>query len=117
LPYLVLYVLNKEHLLPEVLQAWEKAGAPGITILHTAGAAQLRHHLPEDLPLLPSLGDLLAGDENVHNVTLISIVPNETTVDQIVEATQALVGDFTQHNSGVLCVLPVLRAYGLDKPR
>jgi hypothetical protein len=44
------------------------------------------------------------------------IVESETEVDRYVKIAQDLVGDFNARHTGVLCVLPVARVYGLDKP-
>jgi nitrogen regulatory protein P-II 1 len=116
MPFMVLYVLDNVGQMSAVLDAWEQAGAPGITILDTTGVERLRRAgLRDDLPLLPSLSDLLA-DENVYHKTLMSVVEDEAVIDRIVEATQKIVGDFSNHHTGLLCVLPLLRVYGLDKP-
>lgn len=111
----VIYVLDDTSLLTAILEAWEKAGAPAVTILDSTGTERLRHaRLREDLPLLPSLADLLA-DDNVYNKTLFSFVSSEEIVDRIVEATRHIVGDFSEPHTGVLCAIPLSRAYGLDK--
>jgi nitrogen regulatory protein PII len=114
--FLVIYVLDNMGQMPDVLEAWQQAGAPGITILESTGMERLRRAaLREDLPLIPSLSDLL-HDENVYHKTLLTVTEDEAVVDRIVEATRQIVGDFSQHHTGILCVLPLLRVYGLDKP-
>lgn len=114
--FLILYILDNVGQMPDVLEAWKQAGAPGITILESTGMERLRHaHLREDLPLMPSLSDLLV-DESVYHRTLITVTEDEAVVDRVVEATRHIVGDFSQHHTGILCVLPLLRVYGLDKP-
>ncbi len=117
MPYLVMYVLDNAGQLPAVLEAWEQAGAPGITILDSTGIGRLRQAgLREDLPLIPSLADILT-DENVFHRTLLTVVEDDAVITRIVEATRNIVGDFSNFHTGVLCVLPVLQVYGLDKPQ
>ncbi|MBE3142721.1 MAG: hypothetical protein IMZ61_02200 [Planctomycetes bacterium] len=98
------------------MNAWEETGVSGITILPSTGLARLRQKsaLRDDLPLIPSLEDLVERVENT-NRTVFTIVKNEDMVDKIVAATQKVTGDLNLPNTGILVVLPVLRAYGLDR--
>ncbi len=116
MPFMVMYVLDNTGQLSAVLEAWQQAGAPGITILDSTGVERLRQAgLRDDLPLLASLSDILA-DDNVYHKTLFSVVEDEVIIDRIIEATRKIVGDFSNSHTGVLCVFPLLRVYGLDKP-
>ncbi len=116
MPYLVMYVLDNISQMPAVLNAWEKAGTTGVTIFDTTGIGRLRQAgFREDLPLMPSLTDLLTQPD-INHKTLMTVVKDEALVDRLVEATQAVVGDFAQHHTGVLCVIPVAQVYGLEKP-
>jgi hypothetical protein len=63
---------------------------------------------------MPSLGDLLASQE-LRNRTLFTVVPDEAMVDRIIAATEGVVGDLTQHHTGLLFVVPVSRVLGLEK--
>ncbi len=116
MPFLLMYVLDRVGQMPAVLDAWERAGATGITILDSTGIGRLRQAgLREDLPLMPSLSDILAN-ESVYHKTLLTVVEGETVIQNIVDATRQIVGDFSANHTGILCVLPVLQIYGLDKP-
>jgi len=114
--YMILLVLHDPNLLKDVLQAWEKAGVNGITILPSTGLKRLKaaDALREDLPLIPSLEDLLQQEENL-NRSLFTIVRDEAMVDQVVEATQKITGDLNLPNTVILAVLPVAKVYGLDR--
>jgi nitrogen regulatory protein PII len=113
--FLVMYVLDSVAQMAEVLDVWEKAGATGITIFDTTGIGRLRQAgFRDDLPLLPSLSDLLSQPD-INHKTLMTVLDDETAVDRVVEATRSIVGDFSEHHSGILCVLPVLRVYGIKK--
>ncbi len=114
--YMIFFVLHDSCALQEVLDAWEATGVNGITIFPSTGLKRLRSKdvLREDLPLIPSIEDIEKQEECL-NRTLITIVQNEVMVDKVVEATESVVGDLSSPNTGILTVLPVLKAYGLDR--
>lgn len=114
--YMILFVLHDQDLLRDILEAWEKAGVNGITVLMSTGLKRLKSTdvLREDMPLIPSLEDLIQQEERL-NRTLFTIVKDDEMVDRVIEATQSITGDLNLPNTGILTVLPVVRAYGLDR--
>lgn len=114
--FMTLLILDNPDRCQEVLDAWEAAGAPGITMLPSTGLGRIRTRtgLAEDMPLMPSLEDFFQSEDST-NRTLLAIVRERVVVDRIIQATQALLGDLNEPNSGILAVLPVLEAYGLDR--
>jgi len=112
--FFVLLVLHDNCQLEDVLNAWEVAGAPGVTILPSSGLVRLRnnHPLDEDMPLMPSLNDFFSPSEE-HNSTLFTVVKGEEMVEKLVAATESVTGDLDLPNTGILVVMPVVRAYGL----
>lgn len=116
--YLILFVLHDPEKVPELLDAWEQVGVSGVTILHSSGLGRVRSKnrsgLRDDLPLIPSLEALLNHEEEFSR-SLFSLVKGEQMVDQLVEATQKVVGDLSHPDTGLLVVVPVVRAYGLQK--
>jgi nitrogen regulatory protein PII len=115
--YLILFVLHDAEKVTELLDAWEAVGVTGATILPSSGLGRLRGRKPglrDDLPLIPSLEALLDHEEQFSR-TLFSLVKDEEMVDQLVEATQKIIGDLNRPDTGLLVVLPVVRALGLHK--
>ena len=55
------------------------------------------------------------ANEELYHRTLFTVAPDEATVDRIVAATEAVLGDLSLPNSGFLFVVPVSRAVGLRK--
>ncbi len=111
--YMILFVLHDLDHFEDILDAWEDAGAPGMTMLPSTGLGRMRKSaLREDLPLIPRLDDLLTHQE-IHSHTIFTVVDDESLIDRILEATQAVVGDLNQPNTGILIALPVARAYGI----
>lgn len=113
--YLVLLVLDDPDLTDALLDAWEAAGAKGVTILESSGIGRVRRAaLRDDMPLMPSLRAILRGEEE-HHRTFFSVVENEEQVEALAQAAQQVVGDFSQPNTGVIVALPISNVYGLPK--
>lgn len=114
--FMVLLVLHNPDKLKDILEAWEKAGVPGVTVMHSTGIGRLRQYpsLWDDLPLLPCLEDFYKHEELLSK-TLFSVVPDEAMVDEVTRATQSVLGDMNQPDTGLLVVFPLLRVYGLEK--
>jgi len=112
--YLVVFVLDNPDLCQDVLDAWENAGAKGITILESTGIGRVRQAgIRDDLPLMPSLSDLFKSDET-HNRTLFSAVDDLDIAHALVKAAQDTVGGIEKPNSGLLFIAPLLEIYGLN---
>jgi len=113
--YMILFVLHDTSQLEDVLTAWEQCGVGGVTILPSTGLVRFRQYGPlrDDLPLFPSLDDVMAHVQN-SNRTLLTIVENDERVERVVAATQEVTGDLSQPNTGILAVLPLARVYGLN---
>ena len=115
--FLILFVLHDAEKCDRLLEAWEKAGIQGATILHSTGMGRLRgSNWMDDLPLFPSL-ESLTEHEEYFSRTIFTVVDSENQVDHLVEATEAVVGALNQPETGFLVVMPVYRAYGLNKKR
>jgi len=114
--FMIMLILNNPEQCQDVLDAWEAAGAHGVTILPSTGLGHIRARmgLYDDMPLIPSLTDFFHQEENLHR-TLIAIVPERPVVDRVILATLTVLGDLSQPNTGVLVILPVLEAYGLSR--
>lgn len=113
--YLVLLVLDDPDLSDALLDAWEAAGVGGVTILESSGIGRVRRaSLRDDMPLLPSLRDLLRSQET-HHRTFFSVVDDDAQVEALVRAAEEVVGDFSQPNTGLLFAMPISHAYGLQK--
>ncbi len=116
--YMVFFVLHDISRMQDLLTAWDEAGVGGITILLSTGLARYRNGggLREDLPLIPSLEDLLQHTENT-NRTFFTIVHGEEMVDKVIAVTEAVTGDLNLPETGILAALPVARVRGLKRTR
>jgi nitrogen regulatory protein PII len=115
--YMVVLVVNNIDDCPAIMDGWEAAGVVGITIFASTGLGHIRKvGLRDDLPLMPSLQDILDTEE-IHHRTLMSIVDNQELVDKMVAIAQQIIGNLEDPHTGFLFVVPVLQAYGLGKHR
>jgi hypothetical protein len=113
MPTMILMVLNDADKLEDVMRAWQEAGAGGITILESSGAARLLGHVGarDDLPLFPGLRSLLAHQE-VHNRTIFTVVSAAVDIEAFFDATEAVVGPLDGPHTGFMWALPVLAVRG-----
>ena len=115
--YLVVLVVDDIDDCPAVLDAWEAAGVLGVTILSSTGLGRIRRAgLRDDMPLMPSLHDLLEREE-VNHRTLLSVVDSQELADKMVATAQQVIGNLEDPHTGFLFVVPVIQAFGLGKHR
>ena len=113
--FLVVFILNDPDRCSDILDAWEDAGVRGITILESSGLGRVRQAgMRDDLPLIPSLSDLFKHSETRHR-TLLTVVKEQNQIDAIVNATQEIIGDLEQEDTGLLFIVPVSQVYGKSK--
>jgi nitrogen regulatory protein PII len=107
----------------EVAQAWQDAGAPGVTIVRTYGLYALQQqaqHGDIELPrVVVSMAMAMAHiiDSVEERGELILSLVEDTQVDTLINAANAVLGDLTDPGHGVLFVLPIERAMGVRDPR
>jgi len=118
MPELVVLVLNDPDRTDEVLAAWLAVGVSGATILDSAGLGQRagKQGIRDDLPLFPSLENILRGREEQHR-TLFAVVPDGFDVEALVTATEKITRPLEEPDTGILFVVPVTRAWGLHRRR
>lgn len=113
---MVILVLDNVDKLEDVLYAWRLAGAGGITILESSGAARLlaQFGARDDMPMFPGLRSLLARQE-VHHRTLFTVLKDDVDLEAFFDATEEAIGSFEASHTGIIFALPVLDARGLSK--
>lgn len=110
---LLVLILDNPEKLSDILQAWNRAGVPGMTILDGIGARRLEEHAyRDDMPLIPSLRSLLIGERN-NNQIVFSVIEDEATLERAIQATEQVIGDFFKPHSGIMFVVPVTRTWGV----
>lgn len=113
--FMIMFVSKDVEQASEMLDIWVKAGIQGVTILESAGMQQIRESgIRADVGILFSLNALLRAQE-IHHRTLFSAIPDQATLDRVIEASTKYVGDWSRTDVGVLFAWPLTHAYGLDK--
>lgn len=114
--FFVLFTMHNPDLLEELIREWETVGIQRATILFSTGMRRLkrREGIRDDVPLMPSLGNFYEPSATFSR-TVFTTVKDESMIEDILAATQRVVGDLNDHETGVLLVLPVMKAYGLEK--
>lgn len=113
--YLILFVLDNPDKLEDLLNAWEKAGTGGATVLVSTGKRRLSNGgYRDDIPLMPGLDDFYKRVDDYHR-TLFTIVKDDTVLERVVEATKSVIGDLNLPNTGILVVMPTVQVYGMEK--
>lgn len=114
--FFILFVMHNPELLDPLLDSWQAAGVQRATVMLSTGMRRLRLKggLRDDIPLMPSLEDFYEMSQTFSR-TVFTTAEDESMIDKILEATQRVVGDLRDHETGVFLVLPVVKAYGLEK--
>ena len=113
--YLIVLVINDPYFCNDLLASWRMAGVPGATILESRGLGRPGIGARDDIPLMPSLDDLVSKDELRHR-TIFSVVLDKETIERIKDVTQQIIGRFEDENTGFFFVVDVLEVHGLRKP-
>ena len=117
MPQLILLIVDDPSKAEDVLNAWVEAGVTGATILDSFGIGHLMPgEMRDDLPLLPSLADIMQGREE-HNRLIFSVVTDDFDVERLVAASESIVGRLADPNTGILFTVPVGRVWGLQPLR
>jgi nitrogen regulatory protein P-II 1 len=108
---LVVFVLNREELLEEVLEAFVEAQVPGATVLDSEGMGRL---LTYEVPLFAGFKEFMKGNKP-YNKTIFSVVDRDQKVRELEGLLEAVCGDLSLPGTGILFTLPVDYARGLRR--
>ncbi|MCX7725318.1 MAG: hypothetical protein N2053_00565 [Chitinispirillaceae bacterium] len=110
---LLVFVLNNEELLEEVLEAYVEAGIDGATILDSEGMGRF---LTYEVPLFASFREFMKGNKP-YNKTIFSVIRDLSTIEKLIPLLERITGPLSNPGTGIMFTLPVDWAYGLvDSP-
>jgi hypothetical protein len=110
--YALLFVLDDPDRLDELLTAWADIGVRGVTIMESTGW-QRRRMQQSMLGARFDFASLAGGSRLENHMTLFVVVENRTIVQEALEATEAIVGDLDEPNTGILVAWPIEIVKGL----
>ncbi len=106
---LLVFILNDEEYLEEVLQAYVEAGVTGATIIDSEGMGRF---LTYEVPLFAGFKEFMKGNKP-YNKTIISVIRNEATIERVKALVDEIVGELENPGTGIMFTLPVDWAAGL----
>jgi nitrogen regulatory protein PII len=96
----------------EVAEAWQAAGAPGVTLIDSHGLRKLQEKSRDlELPLFVSMASVMR-QLGVTSQVILSVV-QDAEVDLMVKAAENILGDLHAPDAGILFVMDVERVVGL----
>jgi nitrogen regulatory protein PII len=97
----------------EVAEAWQAAGAPGVTLIDSHGLRRLQEKSEAlELPLFVSMASVLRQLE-VTSQVILSVVEDQD-VDRMIKATNDVLGDLHEPDTGIAFIIDVARVVGLS---
>lgn len=108
---LVVFILNKEDLLEDVLAAFVETGISGATILDSEGMGK---HLTDEVPLFADFKSFMKGNKP-YNKTIVSVVRNENAIPRLEKLLDSIVGGLASPGTGIFFTIPIDYASGLAK--
>lgn len=109
--YLLVMVLDDTTRLGSVLDAWQGAGAGGVTILESTGLNRvLTRHRPD--AAYAGFSQIFGSGRAGHN-TLFAVIDDLATAEAAVAATEAVTGDLSAPDTGIVFLIPLVKAWGL----
>jgi len=106
---LVVFILNRDELLEQVLEAFIEAGVPGATVIGSEGMGRL---LTSKVPLFADFKELIKGSK-ASNRVILSVVDGVETVQRLERLIEKACGDLSIPGTGLLFTVPVDYVKGL----
>ena len=106
---LLVFVLNREELLDDVLAAYVEAGIAGATVLDSEGMGR---YLTYEVPLFADFKEFMKGNKP-YNKTILSVVSNEEAIPHLKKLLDEITGGLENPGTGIFFTLPVDYAVGL----
>jgi len=105
-----LAILADPDQVPYVLEGFMQVGIDRATVVDSIGMA---HLMADRIPVFSRFASL--GVSERYNRMIFVILKSKEQVDGAIDVIQEVVGDLSKPRTGVVCVIPVERALGLDE--
>lgn len=111
--YMIMFVLDDPAKLDALLERWYEIGIGGVTITESTGIHRRRVQRAK-LHLTFLMEPVSVGGEE-GNYTLFTLVPDQATVAKCLAATEEVVGDLDDPNTGVFSAWPLAAVKGVPE--
>lgn len=105
---MIMFVLTDMRKTDCLLEEWSKAGITGTTLLNSAGISQRRMRIPGRYAYTLSTSD-------ANNITLIAVVESLDLVKDCLAATERVVGDLDNPDTGFFSYWELSGVKGIRK--
>jgi hypothetical protein len=105
---LLLFVLNKEEHLEEILELFLELDISGATIIDSVGMGRILAH---DIPIFAGFRNLMQ-ESRPGNKTILTLVEDQK-VKQITKGIEQICGSLDEAGAGILVTIPVSFAKGI----
>ncbi len=109
--HMIMFVLDNPGKLDNILDAWEQIGIRGVTIVESTGIQRLRKNRAR-IPMRFAIEPMVFGGEE-GNLTLFTMVADNAMVQRCLQATETIVGNLDEPNTGILASWPLSTIKGL----
>ncbi len=99
---LVIFVLNKEEFLNEVLETFVELGISGATVIDSVGMGRILAH---DIPIFAGFRNLLQ-ESRPGNKTILTAVEDDK-VEPILKSLERMIGSFDEPGNGIFMSIPL----------
>jgi nitrogen regulatory protein P-II 1 len=107
---LLIFILNKEEFLDEILEAFIELDISGATIIDSIGMGRILAH---DIPIFAGFRNLMQ-ESRAGNKTIFTVV-EEQKIERVVKAIEQIIGSLNAPGTGIIMTLPVGSLYGIPK--
>jgi nitrogen regulatory protein PII len=105
---LLLFILNKEEHLEEILEMFLELDITGATIIDSIGMGRI---LAYDIPIFAGFRNLMQ-DSRPGNKTIFTVL-HEDKVQSVIRGIEQICGNLNEPGSGILITLPVSNVKGI----
>ena len=105
---LLLFILNKEEHLEEILEMFLELDITGATIIDSIGMGRILAH---DIPIFAGFRNLMQ-ESRPGNKTIFTVI-HDKKVAHVVEGIEQICGCLDDPGSGILITLPVSNVFGI----
>ncbi len=106
--WLLIYILNGDRYLTEVLEELLEIGVTGASILDSVG---MLHFLSQEIPIFAGFRSILKGTKP-YNKIIFSVIRDEQLLEQALATIDETVGGIANGKRGILFSLPVDHFFG-----
>ena len=101
--WLLVYILNEDRYLTEVLEELLEVGVTGASILDSVG---MLHFLSQEIPIFAGFRSILKGTKP-YNKIIFSVIRDKQLLEEALAAIDRTVGGIANGKRGIFFSLPV----------